>query len=236
MATIVKNKQLSVDWLPVEILHRILDHLDGQTILLSIRYVSKQFQTVTNNYNKYKLNFSSILKTQFRLICRIIQPEDVISLTLSNGEKTPNQIDLFPSVFDINRWTRLRSLTLLDIDNNSLKIFLLHTLAFCTLISLSIKCREIADMETLAHLSSFISQPNLHRLDLSDNYILDINKIQWLSNCTLHYFQINDCSFEQFCTILDNSPVLRTFVLQNGISNNLGGIQILFSINFIVIE
>ncbi len=220
MATIVKKKPASVESLPVEIFHRILDNLDVQTILFSFRYVCKKFEAITNAYNKYKLDFSSISKTDFRLICRIIRPKDVITLILSDGEKTPDQIRLFSSIVDIDRWTRLRSLSLLDIDDNDLQTLLLHLTASSSLVSLSIKFRGTESSETLACFSSTISHGTLRQLDF-DIYNNRMDQIKWPLNCVLHYLKITDCSLEQFCTILDYSPNLRTFVLRNGISNEI---------------
>jgi hypothetical protein len=222
MATTLKNKPLSFNSLPVEILYRILDYVDGRSIFFSFRYVCKNCQAITNTYNRYKLNFSSISKTDLHLICRAIRPENVISLTLSDSYKTPGQSDLFFSLVDINQWTRLRCLTLLHINDNNLQTFLLHITTSCSLIALSIKFRVTESTETLAHILSIISQPTLRRLDFFDIYNVVIDKIQWPINSSLHYLQIIDCTFEQFCVILDHSPNLRTFVLRNVISNITG--------------
>ncbi|CAF5119701.1 unnamed protein product, partial [Rotaria magnacalcarata] len=83
------------DTLPVEILYRLFDNLDVQTIFISLRYVCKRFYLTTNTYNRYNFNFKSIAKPYFHLICQIIPSENVISLTLSDEDKTRGQIQLF---------------------------------------------------------------------------------------------------------------------------------------------
>ncbi|CAF2808808.1 unnamed protein product [Rotaria sp. Silwood2] len=118
MSTILNS---SLDTLPVELIHRIFNSLDEQTIILSLRYVCKRFYTIVNVYDHYKLNFESILKSNFDRICRFIQLENVISLTLSDEHMTPGQIQLFFSLFHIERFTRLCSLTLSDIEERYLK-------------------------------------------------------------------------------------------------------------------
>jgi len=219
MATTVKNKPLSFDSLPVEILYRILDYVDGRSIFFSFRYVCKTFQSISNTYNRYKLDFSSISKTDLHLICRAIRPENVISLTLSDSYKTPGQSDLFFSLVNINQWTRLRCLTLRYINDNNLQTFLHHIITSCSLAALSIKFRVIENTETIAHISSVMSQLTLRQLDFLNVYNGIMDNIQWPINSSLQYLQIIDCTFEQFCVILDHSPNLRTFVLRNVISN-----------------
>jgi hypothetical protein len=145
----------------------------------------------------------------------------VISLTLSDGDKTPDQIGLFLSLVDINRWTRLRSLTLLDINDSDLQTFLLHITASCSLISLSIKFRLAESTETMAHFASTIAQPTLRRLDVFDSRNAVMDKTRWPVNCTLQYLKMGNCTLKQFCVILYHSPNLRTFVLRNGISNDI---------------
>ena len=220
MATTVKSKPPSLDSLPTEILHRILDHVDGQTIFSSCRYVSKQLEAVTNTYNRYKLDFSSISKTNFRLACRAIRSENVISLILSDDDKTTGQISLFLALVNINRWTRLRSLTLRDINDNDLQTLLLHITTSCSLMSLSIVTRGTESAETLTHFSSIITQPTLRQLEFRMGNVRS-DQMQWPFNCTLNYLKADNCTFEQFCAILDHSPNLRTIELRNGISDKI---------------
>ena len=220
METTGKIKPPSIDSLPTEILHRILDYVDGQTILTSFRYVSKKLEGITNTYNRYELDFISISKTNFRLICRTIQPENVISLNLSDDDKTFGQIGLFLSLVSIDRWTQLRSLTLRNIDDNDLQTLLLHVNTSCSLVSLSVVTRGTASPETLTHFSSIMIQPTLRQLEFHIGSVTS-DKIQWSFKCTLHYLKVNYCTFEQFCTILDHSPNLRTVELRNGISDKI---------------
>ncbi|CAF4108470.1 unnamed protein product, partial [Adineta steineri] len=105
--------------LPVEMLHRIFDNLDAETILLSIRVVSRLFQAAASTYNRYSIDFQLISTSKFPLLCRLINPENVISLTLLNNYRTFNQTDLFISLTHLKQFTRLHSLTL-DINESQL--------------------------------------------------------------------------------------------------------------------
>ena len=55
--------------LPVELLHRIFDYLDAQTILLSFSYVCTHLRAVTHTYEKYTLDLTSISKSDFHHMC-----------------------------------------------------------------------------------------------------------------------------------------------------------------------
>lgn len=74
---------MSLDTLPVEILNRILDHLNILSILLSFRSVCKRFNEISNSYNRYKLDVSS---TDIKRIVRLIQPNRIASIILRSGE------------------------------------------------------------------------------------------------------------------------------------------------------
>ena len=132
---------VSLNTLPVGILYRIFDNLDGQTILLSLRYVCKRLHTIADTYKWYQLDFSSISKQNFDFICRLIHPENVISLILSDDNETPGQIRLFLSLFHIDQFIRLHSLTLIRVDESDLNEFLKHIIKY-PLTILSIKHRE----------------------------------------------------------------------------------------------
>jgi len=127
--------------LPIELLHRIIDYVDAETIFFSFRNVCKYFYTIINSYNQYKLDFRSITKPAFHRVRHFIQPENVISLIISNEYKTPGQINLFISLFNINKFTRLRSLTLIQVSDSDMNIYLKHV-STCPLVSLSIDNRR----------------------------------------------------------------------------------------------
>jgi len=91
-----------------------------------------------------------------------IQPENVISLIISDEHKTPGQINLFLSVFDINKFTRLRSLTLIRVSDSDLIIYLKH-ISTCPLVSLSIDNRSYwRKFATLETIQLFMHSPLRH--------------------------------------------------------------------------
>ena len=222
MSTIVKHNCPSLDSLPVEILYRILDNVDGQTIALSFRNVCTKFKAIANSYNQYKLDLTSISKVNFDFICHHIRAENLISLTLSNDEKTPDAINRFFSHVAIDQLIRLRSLTFLysltflHMNNNELQTRLHSIFTVCPLTFLSItSIGDDDELQVRSLLLFILAQSNLRRLDFNISYFHEINEIPWPVNCTLEYLRMNICTIQQFCAILDHSPNLWTLVLQH---------------------
>ncbi|CAF3927194.1 unnamed protein product [Rotaria sp. Silwood1] len=90
----------SLETLPGEIIYRIFDNLNVQTILSSIRGTCRRLKSLVNSYERFVLNFVRISKPDFELICRLIDPRQVISLALCHEDETLFQIDLFISHFE----------------------------------------------------------------------------------------------------------------------------------------
>ncbi len=202
----------SFETLPVETFHRIFDNLDSETIFFSIRPVCRLFRSVANTYNGYVLDFKSISKSRFYLFSRLMHPRNVISLTLSNDERTSNQIGLFISLVCLRQFARLRSLIFVNVDEGQLN-FMLERIKLNRITSFSCNIRKYEDRHetsTLALLSSAIASSTLCSLELGIEH-QRISKIVWPMNCTIQYLTItNYITTERFCTILQNSPHLHT--------------------------
>ncbi|CAF0795907.1 unnamed protein product [Rotaria sp. Silwood1] len=206
---------LSLHILPTELLHRIIDYSDTETVFFSFRNVCKRFQTILNDYNQYQLDFRLMTKSKFCLIRRFIQPDKVISLVISNGHKTTGQIKLFLSLYDISLFTRLRSLTLIQVSDLDAVEYLKHV-SRCSLISLSVDYgdmqRSIA--ETNEFLSSSLKKLNiLRKLDLSINHLM-VDSIQ----CPIQHITLTRCTLKKpISDILLHFFHLKTLIL-NGVS------------------
>ncbi len=210
------NMVLSIEALPVELLHRIFDNLDAETIVVSIRSVCRLFRSVVNTYDRYVLDLKLISKSIFYLLCRLIHPNNVISLTLSNDETTSDQIDLFISLVRLQQFTRLRSLTLIQIDENQFN-FMLKEINFNFLHSFSFNIRKYDDTHintTINLLSSAIAQSPLHKLDL--NMSTDrVLKILWPVNFTIQYLTINTrVNTNDLYHIFQFCPHLHTLIMK----------------------
>ncbi|CAF1491898.1 unnamed protein product, partial [Adineta steineri] len=201
---------------PVEILYRIFDNIDSETILLSIRPVCRLFRAVVNTYNRYIYNFESISKSNFHLQCRLIRPENVTSLILSNNEQIPDQISLFMSSVRLRQMTRLQSITFIGINELQLNnMFKRIHLNFLTSFTLHIeKYDDRRKKTTLNFLSSIMAQSNLRKVEL--NIRNDrISEIPWPLYCRIEHLIIHEnITFDNLCRILSSASQLHKLILK----------------------
>ena len=207
----------SLDLLPVEILYRIFDDLDTEIILLSMRYVCKRFYGITQHYNRYTLNCQAMDKTKFDSIGDVTVPNNVTGLILSNDDQTPGQIELFLSLSPLEEYDRLQTVSLFQIEQVSLVLFLDHLGKISTLSSLTItsdSSLELTDV-TLKSLSSMIGQRTLRHLDLTLSDAV-IDKLEWPSECFIEHLRVfHRLSFVTYVTILCCASRLRTMILKS---------------------
>ena len=203
--------------LPVELVHRIFDFLDVETLLLVLHYVSKDFYRTAIGYSRYQLDFTGMSKSRCRSICRVIDPDRVISLTLTDDQHTLGQIALFLSLFKISQFTRLRSLTVREITSAQLSIILTDLPVSC-LRSLSISRQSYARFEKESSdtcLEECLRRATLHSLDLNIWYEM-ARPLSWSSQHRLQRLAIhNSITMEQYCDILRHLSSLRICVLNN---------------------
>jgi hypothetical protein len=208
-----------METLPVELLHRIFDNLDAKTIFLSIRPVCRLFQSVVYTYDRVYLDMKSISKSTFYFLCRIIKPSNITSLSFSGWNKTQNQINLFFSLVDSETLTRLRSLTLLDMDDDQLDFILKRvnlTLITSFLFTASLS-QEDPINTTISSLMSTYPFPNLRRLEYQ--FIFGSQaEFSWPANCSIEYLVINDSIITQnVSVILQSSPHLHTVIIKESL-------------------
>jgi hypothetical protein len=158
-----------------------------------------------------------ISKSNFHLICRLIKPQNVISLILCNDEPKSDQINFFVSLVRLRQFTRLRSLTLLNIDEDQLNLILKQIkLNLLTSFSFSIRKYDNRRIKTTNNLlASTLTQPTLRQLEF---YITPIRmaKFSWPLNCPVQYLTINNnISINTILTILQCSPHLHTIIIKD---------------------
>ena len=206
----------SLSTLPIEVLHQIFDDLDAPTIIWSIRNVCQRFQAAADIYHRHTLDLTSVSKPVFQQLLNIVPPQAVTALTLFKRDTTPREVEVFRSLVNIDLFTRLRSLTLLNIDGSSLCRFLRHARR-CSLTSLTLRS-HINDpnqkREIVQHLSSIIGQPNLVRLAALDCHLsVLMNELEWPNQPTLRHLTVAWNYHLPMSKILDRLPNLTTLVL-----------------------
>ncbi|UJR19959.1 hypothetical protein I4U23_023091 [Adineta vaga] len=220
------NQQLfCVIGTPVELIFYIFRYLDAPTIVRSVRRVCKQFYTIVPTYDRFQLNFKSILKSDFHLLCNLVESRNVEVLTLSDDDETPGQIEYFISTFCIDQFIRLRKLTLYEIDNCYLHIILTN-IKTSELNSLSIYSKRdySQDNTTAVDLASAIVLPRLLTFHLNIPSF-DVTNIAWPFQCTIKHLEICCHSFDGYCNFLYHLPNLQTLVVEQLHVNDLEQIK-----------
>ena len=205
--------------LPIEILHRIFDHLDVRTVIGSVRGVSKRFYGAVNSYNHFQIDLRSGKKPLVETISRLIESSNVTSLILSDGYNAEGLIELFLKAFDLNKFKRLRSLTLYQInDNQAMQI--LQDINIDTLVLLTIDKYERLNNGVFSSVSSLIVRTNLQKLYLTS---LDYshNGPLWPTESRLQHLTIRDCTYHGYHIILRNLLYLRTLKIRKCTMNNI---------------
>ncbi|CAF4672248.1 unnamed protein product [Rotaria sp. Silwood1] len=183
------------DLLPAELLHILFNYFSGHEILINFYGLSDYINAILQSYSAYKLNFKSISRYNFDLICRNIRPEQVISLILCDSDDTSGESELFFSYFQIEQFIRLQSLTLIEIEFKS------HTYGPMDLNSGN-KLQQINSI--LIHTYAQIL-PQLKFLNLNGGGVLE--SIQ-LSN--LQRLKLGSCSIDKLETITHLAPQLKS--------------------------
>ena len=195
--------------LPVEILYQILDYLDTETILLSVRYVTKTFYLISNSFNRYHIDFSVLSKRYFDIICRLIDPENIVSIVLSDEDTTPGQINLFLTRFRIHHFPHLHSLTFRSINWTDLHIILTDILP-CSLTSFSIHSQGKQSKSTLYLLSQLLNQSNLKLFSLNTHAHQIEGIFKNISESSLTHLTVGIITFNEYQIILRYCSQLRT--------------------------
>ncbi|CAF0941400.1 unnamed protein product [Rotaria sordida] len=179
---------MKFELLPNEILLLCFQYLNILDIFCSFDQLNKRFSKLIRTI-QFQLNFENVKKTIFDKFCikMKLNPEiqkQIYSLKLSN-EDTCGQIDAFLSIFSLNEFSSLQSLTLSEIEKENiekLKITL-------PLTSFHMICDKLQDNEIFDILPMF----NLRTLSISSLHSIEkcINDTSNITNLT-----IQDCSLE----------------------------------------
>jgi hypothetical protein len=190
--------------LPNEFLYHVFDYCDVETIVLSLRHVCKRLYCIIHAYNRFNLKYNSYSDSKIKVISRLIQPESVVSLTISSMYRGDNMTS-FTELFDIRRFTRLYSLTLDNVRGVELQRFL-EKISPVSLDVLSIRSSE---WDTWDLVSSVAARFNLRKLFLDSSHLM-INTISFPKNWKLESLAITDFSlcFEQLEKLLSLTPGL----------------------------
>lgn len=199
--------------LPIEILYRIYDELDAETILFSMRCVSKKFYLITSNYDRYELDFCYVSRSSIPAMARLIDPKNVISLKLSDEERTNGQIELFLSYFPIEEFLRLQTLTLHYVNDEDMDKFHKCVKKYY-LRKMSVSFSEYESNNAKKFLTTTLLCNTLHTLELLDGDDV-ITGMRWPNRSKVESIIIHGkCNWDIAYFIISHSPYLRKLVLK----------------------
>ena len=207
--------------LPVEIVHRIFDHLDIETIFFSIRPVCRLFRSIIQSYDRFDFHLKIISKAHFDVLCRFIPPENIRSLTLYHNDQIPDQISLFLSKVHLRQLTRLHSIDLHGIEEFQLN-YLFERINLDLLKSFSIQMKNYDNRRrktTANHLSTIVKEGNLRNLHLNIQSNR-ISEIEWSMNCSIECLTLSkDFTFDNLVKIFSCSPQLHRLIIKENFSH-----------------
>lgn len=191
-----------LDEFPTEIFHMIFNYLWTHEILYSFGNITTYINNVLSSYDNYKINFESIRKSYFDLVCRYMKPEQVVSLILSGKTDTSNQIELFQSLFSMEQFTRLRALKLIELDEID-DTFIFDTYKLQHIVSLEVDVeRRSPFLVPLTSLERLI-------INIPSRVQTDIDPaIAYIRYEQLRQLTLSNCSCEQFQKIFHRAVQL----------------------------
>jgi hypothetical protein len=187
--------------LPTEIVFEIFDYLTIFDILYAFINLNKRINDMIASY-PIELDFQRITRLKFDLICRYIQPEQVISLYLSD-ELMPNQIKLLNKYFPDfqHQFIYLKKVHFINTSD------ILSNLPIC-LSSLSIKTYLKTD-NTDRHIMQILNQQARHLtyLKVDGSYVFRSIDTSFPS---LTHLTIDYCTITEFHRIIHciKSPLI----------------------------
>lgn len=181
------------DLFPNEIIYLIFEHFSSHEIYKIFLKLSRKMDKIVLNYPFSQVNFKSISKNDFDLICHNLKGKEIKSLILSDDLDTPNQSNLFFQIFSIDE-LNLYSLTMINLNNQSMDF------VGKNLFSLKLFNTHLIKSSRISDLFRQLKRLNISSEDLFEN-LIEMNNLQYLTIT-------NKCSFNQFEFLLNNCPKL----------------------------
>jgi hypothetical protein len=222
----------SLNLLPVELFYTLFTYFLAHEILLTFSDVSDYIDAILLSYSAYRIDFKAIRMDNFDLVCHRIRPNQIISLIISDDNDTPGLSELFFSRFSIEQFTQLRSLILIEIEIDSLKLIFPNLYKLNQLRSLSFNIATIRhkypiwnndDSNESTRLKSLLIEtythvlPRLNHIDLNHSTDLVSLSLPYLRHLKLSKFSEDELEmiFQKSLQLKSLDIVLHMNVLES---------------------
>ncbi|CAF0892252.1 unnamed protein product [Adineta ricciae] len=202
---------LLLDQFPVEIIFNVFSYLSASDILRSFHDFSRYLRQCIRSYDQFKVNFKSIFKRDFDFIWRVLRPDQILTLTFSDDEETPGQIDYFFTLFPAfdQTFTRLEHLQLHNPDKlphwSQLKCLHTLTVDFKRWPRYSFDYEQLKQFEN--NLINTFRIPTLQTLTVNNELLnIDCNFHVLPVAEQLHQFKVLIRSIDLLPTIFKSTP------------------------------
>ena len=199
MATLLEN-------LSIELIDMIFEYLFGSDIYFSFGNLNNRFNKILDNYHYFILDFRSISKFIFNSIIKSIKPSNICALTLSNGDETTGQIELFVSSWKLSDFVNLRLLDLHDINQCILSFVCYDIMKLSKLLILRIDGVQMNGNLLIEKICQFHHLQYLYIRDFSD-FSVDINRLSTVDKLT--HIDIS-CHVENIPNVFNFASSLRS--------------------------
>ena len=209
---------MSLADLPTELICHLFGFLNAGDILLSVRLVSRRFYVLAESYDRLRIELTHLTSNNnaYRL-CRLLEPSSVVSLdwNLFAFGRTKDTEGFVRSA-RLDQFHQLRSVTLCNMNEESVQIVISTLILLATLSSVTIGTDYFTiwrDEKTISLLSSLIALESLRQLTL-DIYHQEIGNLIWPEQSSVEELTLRCCTYRQFCKIFDRSPNLHHLRLE----------------------
>lgn len=212
------DSQASLISLPIELLHRVFDFVDAQTILLNIANVCQQLNFVSASYNRLKLKYDSSSHYNFKQISRLVCFDNVISLSIKNDHISNNRINRFIQFFGNCEFRRLRALSVTNCSYKEFEELLQHINTECP-ITLTLHLFHGFQERLPNILPPLISKYQVQKL-FYDSLPYSNIPISWAECSNLEDLIITECTSTQCISIIRQCVQLQALRIKSCTSNN----------------
>ncbi|CAF4415956.1 unnamed protein product [Rotaria socialis] len=197
--------------LPTEILYRIFDYCDIETILLKLRRVCKKLRTIVYQYNRFHVEFNERNIMYVRHLLHIVPNHSIVSL---NMQLMKRWYEIFNDLVHKykSQFTRLRYLRIPEVKDEHWKNLFTNENSI-ELISLKIDFIYAPNSAVFSKLSSMLTKLNVQKL-YCRMLEYKAKNMSWPIPCKLTYLKLRRCLYSEYLLLLLQLPCLKILELE----------------------